>query len=621
MHRFLAACSLLFLLPFSARAAGPFVSEVAWAGSSASLADEWLEICAAPGTDLSGWSIEGVASAPIAFPNGASIPASGAFVVANYAADDARSTLAGAPDLVTTAVSLSNSALAIVLRGADGAVIDAAGDGGAPPAGASGGAKASMERSDTDAPWATASTSSGFDEGAPELGTPGTCGTPPAEEVPQEEIPATEPSATSTPETVPEPPAEASPAPVEPLSPVRIAEIYPSPNSGEREWVELVNPSNVGEFLDGWTIEDAAGTRTRLDGLLLPWGRVVIQSPKGSLNNDGDAVVLRDRLGRELDRVAYGKIAKGSALMRVELQEAFVVTRTPTPGAPNLFTDDAEEAASEAPPVPAPITTPAPVLMPTYAAPATTTPAPKPAAAAKPAVVKSPVVKAAAPKAAAAPKYKGASYVATIAVPPGTYAKTRAYVLLDGIVQDLRFSKSPSVAWKPGDRIAFVAQTKTEGAVEFLLANPNSVRVLDSASTTFAVAEAWPDETGGYRFMAEVASIRGDALEVTLGGVEGDVLAPTGSSSALKPGDVVRVEGFISPGPRPRVVLPHAGALLLERAYADEPAAERAARLPMAYAIGLTVAAAAVGLAAYLRAQRLKRLALSQQAIEPAAWE
>src|SRR5690349_842047 len=116
MHRFLAACSLLFVLPFSVRASGPvFFSEVAWAGSSASLADEWLEICGAPGTDLSGWSLEGASANPIALAAGSVIPASGAYLVANYGDADARSTLAVAPDLVTTAVALSNSSLFLTL--------------------------------------------------------------------------------------------------------------------------------------------------------------------------------------------------------------------------------------------------------------------------------------------------------------------------------------------------------------------------------------------------------------------------------------------------------------------------------------------------------------------------
>jgi len=625
MHRLLAACSLLFLLPFAARAEGAFVSEVAWAGSSASLADEWFEICAAPGTDLSGWSIEGAASSPIILPEGSAIPARGAFLVANYAADDAKSTLAAEPDLVTTAVALSNSALAIVLRDASGAVVDTAGDGGAPPAGATGDAKASMERAGRDAPWLTATAAIGFDEGAPEFGTPGICAATEAVAAPADEESATG-SATALPETAVE--DEVSPPtapPVEPMSPMRLSEIYPSPLSGEEEWIELVNPSSVGEFLDGWTVEDAAGTKTRLSGLLLPWGRLVIGSPKGSLNNDGDTVVLKDALGRELDRVAYGKTAKGHAVMRVELQEAFVTTLTPTPGAPNIFTEEAapaETPASTTRMPPAVDTIALPAQAPTAIAAAVADAAPKPAIVAAPA---KPAMSPAKPKAAAktpSPKYKGEAYAATVAVPPGVYAKTRAYVLIDGVLEELRFSKGVSAPWKTGDRIAFVAQSKTEGAVAFLLANPNSVRVTGADAADYAPIDAWPDAAGGYRFIAEVVAIRGTALEVKLGGIEGDVLALTGSSSALAPGDLVRIEGFVAPGARPRVVLPHAQALTLEKAHVDEPrAASGTTRLPVPLAAGLTGAAGAVGLAAYLRAQRIRRLALTQTAVEPVAWE
>jgi hypothetical protein len=613
MHRFLAACSLLFLLPFTARASGPYLSEVAWAGSSASLADEWLELCAAPGTELSGWSIEGAAASPIVLASGSVVGPSGAFLVANYAADDARSTLAVAPDLVTTAVSLSNSALAVTLRDAAGNAVDAAGDGGAPPAGASGGAKTSMERASAGGAWTTAAASSGFDEGATESGTPGSCAIG-ATDVPAETAGPTA-SATSVDESVP---AEEPPSPPEPpKGAVRISELFPSPPSGEKEWVELVNPSNVGEFLDGWTIEDAAGTRTRLEGLLLPWSRTVIVAPRGSLNNDGDAVTLRDALGREIDRASYGKIDRGHAVMRVELGEEFRVTRMPTPGAPNVFVDASEEApipdAAPIPPEPPAATrVPAmPTTRPTEPAAPTTAPSKAPAekAPAKPAAPKAP-----------APKYKGAAYVATVAVPPGVYAKTRAYVLLDGRVEELRFSKAPGASWTTGDRIAFVAQEKSEDASAFLLANPNSVRLVGSASATFAAIDAWPGSAGGYRFTAEVASVRGSAIEASLGGVEGDVLGFAGMAAALKPGDLVRIEGYVSPGARPRVVLAHEGALTLEKAYAPSDAPTRDARLPP-HAAALTLAAAAVGVAAYLRAQRLKRLAIAQAPVAEGVWE
>ena len=239
MRRLLAACSLVFLLPSAVRASSPFLSEIAWAGSSASLADEWVEICAAPGTDLSGWSIEGAAGSPIVLPDGSAAPASGAFLVANYAADDPKSTLAAAPHLVTTAVSLSNSALALALRDATGVVVDTAGDGGAPEAGSNAAPKASMERVGITT-WMTTSTSSGFDDGAAELGTPGSCAS--FEEASAPDLPAREDSATST-IMVPEPePAhdaatEPSEPPASPMAAIRVSEIYPSPLSGEKEWL------------------------------------------------------------------------------------------------------------------------------------------------------------------------------------------------------------------------------------------------------------------------------------------------------------------------------------------------------------------------------------------------
>jgi outer membrane biosynthesis protein TonB len=639
MHRFLAACSLLFLLPFPSRAA--FISEVAWAGSSASLADEWIEICGAPGDDLSGWSIEGASASPIAIPSGTAIPASGAFVVANYASDDPRSTLAATPDLVTTTVALSNSALFIALRDAGGNVIDVAGaPGTAPYAGTSGETKASMARiggsADGGLPeaWIGSVISSGFDVGASELGTPGACEAPAEEEAPEQ--PAE--SATSTDETAEEDPPHQPPAPAEPMSAVRVSEIYPSPLSGEKEWLELVNLSSVGEFLDGMTVEDAQGSKTPLAGLLLPWARLVIEAPKGSLNNDGDIVVLRDRFGRAADRVEYPKTAKGAAYMRIELQGAFAMTVTPTPGAPNALTEgDAEADAPVAPTVadpPAPVSPPAssPSAPPLPPGPERsvmeesfrpeTVPTPSIAAGKKeaPATKAKPTAKPA--KKTAASRYKGSSYRATVVVPPGVYAKTRGYVLLDGTIRELRLSKGPSDAWNVGDAITFVAQEKSEGAVAFLLANPNSVRTVGSASATFATAETWPDVAGGYRFTAEVASVRGSAVEVTLGGVDGDVLAPTGSVSALKPGDTIRVEGFIAPGPRPQVMLPHAQALRLELPkLADAAAPASRARLPAPAAIALTALAAGAGIAAYLRMHRLKRAALTQTPIEEGAWE
>lgn len=645
MKQLLVASTLFLLVPFFAMAAPTVViSEVAWAGSALSTADEWFELCAAPGTDLSGWTIEGASSAPMTFAPGSVVGASGAFLVANYGAGDAKTTLAVSPDLVTTSVALSNAALFLTLRDAGGAVVDMAGaPGTAPFAGTSGAGKASMERLDaaldggTPEAWASTAASLGFVDGANELGTPGSCVAPSGSASSSPSMPEPEPSLAPVAEMPALETSSAADAPTDtPSAAVRISEIYPSPLSGEKEWVELVNRGDVGEILDGWTIADAAGTATKLEGLMLPWARLLIIAPKGSLNNDGDAIVLKDARGRVVDSVAYGKIRKGEAVMRAEWLDTLVVTRTPTPGEANVMTEEAAEPEpASGTPVPAmpPEPTPSPLPLrpdearggippvPNDASTPLSAPlgmtkdlSPLPSSAPKTATAKPEAASPAPKKAARA--YKGDAYTATVLVPPGVYAKTRMFVLLGGELEELRLSKGMD-AWKTGDRLAFVAQRKTEGAVAFLLANPNSARVTGSASAVFATIDAWPSETGGVRFTAEVAAVKGGILEIALGGVEGDVLLPSGLAPALKPGDAVEIEGFVAPGARPRVVLPNRDALRLAQVHARPTDATRAATLPWPAAAGLTGAAGTIGLSAYLRQQRLKRAALTRAAIEP----
>lgn len=635
MQRILAVCSLLFLLPFSVRASGQtFISEIAWAGSSASLADEWFELCGPPGTDISGWSIEGAASSPIILATGSVIPASGAFVIANYPSDDLKSVLDIVPDVVTSIVSLSNSDLSLRLRASNGTVIDVAGTEGTPPfAGTSGEVKSSMERLDqllsgeTTEAWRSSQTSNGFHVGTVELGTPGTCTQSIAEEPIESAAPIS--SATSSEDVAVGTGAVATNIPLKNLSSVRVAEIYPSPKSGEVEWVELVNTSFMGEILDGLTIEDAKGTKTKLSGLILPWARLVIESPRGSLNNDGDSVIIREQDGRIVEHVDYPKTERGESYMRQEPQETFVMTLTPTPGATNIFTstekDTGDPAPSSADEISKPIVAKtliepavsqiyAQVITTPDAQPATINVAEKTVTPAKTVIKKT----AAKPKTTTVARYKGMAYSATVVVPPGVYSKTKSYILRDGAIEELRLSKSPSATWNIGDKISFIAQTKTESAVSYLLANSNSVRRTGSASTTFANTESWPEEAGGYRFTAEVLSLRGNALEVKLGDGEGDVLVPAGTAASLNPGDKVNIEGFVMPGARPQVVLATADALRLKEAHKSDVASApyRGVKLPASMAIGLTFAAGLAGLAAYLRASRLKRLALIRSELE-----
>ena len=164
------------------------VSELMWAGSSASSADEWIELFnrGSEPVDLSGWTItrgDGGEEELMVLIESGELPPGEVFLISNYGHEDKRSRLAAVPSLVEPQISLPNSKLRLRLY--DGppesaSVIDLVDDGkGAPFGGKGGDARAAMVRADLAAPgdekdsWSTATDASGWDPGATELGTPG----------------------------------------------------------------------------------------------------------------------------------------------------------------------------------------------------------------------------------------------------------------------------------------------------------------------------------------------------------------------------------------------------------------------------------------------------------------
>lgn len=166
------------------------INELLWMGSSASSADEWIELrnLTEQPVDLSNWTLikksNGAESPMLTIPAGKSMLPGGIFVISNYTNTNTSSTLNVVPDYVTTDVALSNTALQIKLYDAANTLIDTADDGvGNPLAGSYDSAKkmyASMERNQIPGDgtlsqnWHTASRSVGYKTDATELGTPGT---------------------------------------------------------------------------------------------------------------------------------------------------------------------------------------------------------------------------------------------------------------------------------------------------------------------------------------------------------------------------------------------------------------------------------------------------------------
>ncbi len=188
MRSFIAFVFFALAAPISAQAGPVVISELMWPGSTASTADEWIELYNSSDAtvDLAGWTLiyrSGDEDKVMLVLEAAAIPPGQTFLIANYAADHKKSLLAVQPQHVDAAVSLPNTKLLLHLYDGDpqagGQLIDVADDGrGAPFAGDSAN-KSAMVRIALDQPgdqpasWATATEQSGWDAGASELGTPG----------------------------------------------------------------------------------------------------------------------------------------------------------------------------------------------------------------------------------------------------------------------------------------------------------------------------------------------------------------------------------------------------------------------------------------------------------------
>jgi len=204
---------LLAISPKPVQAVEPhiYISEIAWAGSSLSTADEWLELSNPTLQDISigGWRLTGVgaSSKPLALPPDATILAGGAYLIANYPISDSHCSLTIQPNAVSTTVSIPNDKLFVQLWDANGQLIDQAGNNSAPPAGYSKDIKASMVRvdflmsGDLPAAWKAANLSQNLKTS--DFGTPGIVDieltvSEPIEEPTEQPIEEVETQATST---------------------------------------------------------------------------------------------------------------------------------------------------------------------------------------------------------------------------------------------------------------------------------------------------------------------------------------------------------------------------------------------------------------------------------------
>jgi DNA/RNA endonuclease YhcR with UshA esterase domain len=360
---FLAVLALLLVAAPSATNASQtkqtvIFSEIAWAGSSLSNSDEWLELSNVSNeqVDISGWNLTGASKDPLSIPNDTVLEPYSTYLISNYDKAHENTTLERPSNLSTPSLSLSNSKFSLVLKDNNDSQVDSAGNGKAPFVG---GVDKSGESNDgrftsmvrragelngtLNSSWEAATASTGFKSTSTELGTPGTL-----EPHFQKVETKTETENKETADTTFTAPTKVS---------LKINEFVSSPEKDEPEWIELVNRSTESVSTAGWTIEDSTGKQTPVPEVNLgPVEYLVIENPLAKLNNSGDSVILRNPNGDVVDAVDYGteKIPapKTGASMIANVYSGFVETYKPTPGDHNKQTkkEDIKKVESDTAP-------------------------------------------------------------------------------------------------------------------------------------------------------------------------------------------------------------------------------------------------------------------------------
>lgn len=396
------------------------VSEVAWAGSSISSSDEWLELWSGGDEviDLAGWTLWDITADPpkllVTIDDGQIAP-DGHFLIANNQPDhefkNGESTLAVAPDLISTDLSLSNSHLGLELRTGDDEVVDEVGDGETPLAGDRM-THASMERDiehlrrGTRArAWKTSEAQEGFDPNVVDLGTPSASGRPtilgtdcrlvwgvddreqplplvihdpdpttPLEEIRIDDVPASSPVLARPAAFGNRPLAldvadssgltrhhETSCLQTQTSSAIAISEVYAAPVPGSEEFIELANTGSEPVDLVGWQLGDSAETDafTIPESLVLAPGerRAFFQSiTKVRLNDTGETVILTDPAGQQRSRTVE-RARKGLSWAQADASDPHRQGSwgwaAPSPGRANVLLPEAGEENVGGAPLPA----------------------------------------------------------------------------------------------------------------------------------------------------------------------------------------------------------------------------------------------------------------------------
>lgn len=94
---------------------------------------------------------------------------------------------------------------------------------------------------------------------------------------------------------------------------ILISELVSDPSDAKVEFVEFVNTTKDSINLSGWFVQEGNERKTLLpDRTLRSKEYIILEKPKGNLNNSGDIVLLYDKDGQIVDQVTYGDFDDGN---------------------------------------------------------------------------------------------------------------------------------------------------------------------------------------------------------------------------------------------------------------------------------------------------------------------
>ncbi len=331
------------------------INEIAWAGTSASATDEWIELynIESRPIDISSWQlVSGDDSPDIIFSEGTIIQANSYFLIERTDDNTIRDITA---DLIVSfgQGGLNNAGEMVRLFDSSGAVLDVVGDVSQAWYFGDSSSKSSMERIDPMkagndvSNWKSFSgvpvshdTNGNLINGTPKAKnsilatvvviTSGGVGSPfsPSSGSSVTPSPLTTPSPTPTPSEslTPTPSAPESPTPLLTPTPstskIVINEIawMGTATSSNDEWLELYNPTNAPVDLTGWTLKSKDGTpNISLSGTIVSFGFYLLERTNdsvisdliadkiysGALGNGGESLELRDSSGNLEDSADF----------------------------------------------------------------------------------------------------------------------------------------------------------------------------------------------------------------------------------------------------------------------------------------------------------------------------